>query len=57
MVYPPVSGDNTQALASELSSVHVDNHGITSFHTTYISVAIEHYTIVCPNVGKGGIKR
>ena len=55
MVYPPVSGDNPQALANGLFSVHVDNHGITSFYTNYISLAIEHYTIVCPNVGKGGI--
>ena len=57
MVYPPVGGDNTYALVSGLSSVHVDYHVIKSSYTTYISVAIEHYTIVCPNVGKGGIKR
>ena len=26
---PPVRGDNPRALASVLSYVHVDNHGIT----------------------------
>ena len=34
---PPVRGDNPRAVASELSYVQVDNHGINIL-TTYISV-------------------
>ena len=44
MVCPPVRGDNPQALASELSYVQVDKHGITIFtYTTYISVDLAHH--------------
>ena len=52
---PPVRGDNPRALASGLSNVQVDKHGITIF-TTYISVELAHCEIFCAKVGKGGIK-
>ena len=45
---PPVLGDNPRALASGLSYVQVDKHGITIFFTTYISVDLAHHA-------KGGI--
>ena len=48
---PPVRGDNPRALASGLSYVHVDKHGIT-IYTTYISVDLAHYELFC---GKCGI--
>ena len=51
---PPVCGDNPRALASELSYVQVDKHGIT-IHTTYISLDIAHHEIFRAKVGKGGI--
>ena len=41
----PVRGDNPRALASGLSYVHVNKHGITVFHTTYISVDLAHHEI------------
>ena len=50
----PVRGDNPRALASGLSYVHVDKHGIT-IYTTYLSVDLAHHEIVCAKVGKGGI--
>ena len=34
MVWPPVCGDNPQALASGLSPVEMENHGINQY-TTY----------------------
>ena len=51
---PPVRGDNPRALASGLSYVQVDKHGIT-FYTTYISVDLAHQVIFHAKVGKGGI--
>ena len=52
---PPVRGDNPRALASGLSYVHVDKHGITIlYHLHQIDLA--HHEIVCAKVGKGGIK-
>ena len=51
----PVRGDNPQALASGLSYVQVDKHGITIlFH--YISVDLAHHEIFHAKAGKGGIK-
>ena len=47
----PVRGDNPRALASGLSYVRVDKHGIT-IYTTYISVDIVHDEIFN---AKGGI--
>ena len=41
---PPVPGDNPRALASGLSYVQVDKHGII-FYTTYISVDLAHHDI------------
>ena len=55
MGFPPVLGDNPRALASGLSYVQVDKHGIT-IYTTYISVDIAHHEIFNAKVGKGGIK-
>ena len=51
---PPVRGDNPRALASGLSYVQVDKHGIT-FYTTYISVNLAHHEIYRAKVGKGVI--
>ena len=51
---PPLRGDNPRALASGLSYVHVDKHGIT-IYTTYISVDLSHHEILRAKVGKGGI--
>ena len=45
-----VRGDNSQALASGLSYVQVDKHGI-SFFTTYISVDLAHHEIFRAKVG------
>ena len=52
---PPVRGDNPRALASGLSYVQVDKHGIT-IYTTYISVDLAHHEIFRAKSGKGGIK-
>ena len=64
MVCAPVHGDNSQALASGLSPVQVDNHGI-AIYTTDIGVDLAHYkilhdifyiyTILYAKIGKGGI--
>ena len=50
---PPVRGDNPRALASGLSYVQVDKHGITIL---YISVDLAHHEIFHAKVGKGGLK-
>ena len=41
---PPVRGDNPRALASRLSYVQGDKHGITILYT-YISVDLAHHEI------------
>ena len=51
---PPVRGDNLRALASGLSYVQVDRHGII-IHTTYISIGLAHHEIFRAKVVKGGI--
>ena len=51
---PPVRGDNPRALASGLSFVQVDKHGIL-FYATYISVDIAHHEIFRAKFGKVGI--
>ena len=51
---PPVRGDNPRALASGLSYVQVDKHGLL-FYTTYISVDLAHHEVVCAKVGTGGM--
>ena len=43
---PPIRGDNPRALASGLSYVQVDKHGITNY-TAYISVDLTHHMIFC----------
>ena len=48
---PPVRGDNPRALASSLSYVQVDKHGITILY-----VDLAHHNIFHVKVGKGGIK-
>ena len=48
---PPVRGDNPRALASGISYVQVDKHGIT------ILYHIAHHEILRAKVGKGGIKK
>ena len=55
MVCQPVRGDNPQALASGLSYVQVDKHGITIYNT-YISVDLAHHEMFCVKVDKCGIK-
>ena len=52
----PLRGDNPRALASGLSYVQVDKHGIT-IYTTYISVDLAHQVIFQAKVGKGGISQ
>ena len=52
---PPEPGDNPRALASGLSYVQVDKHGITIFYTTSISVDLAHHEIFRAKVCKGGI--
>ena len=54
---PPVRGDNPRALASGLSYLQVDKHGITFFCTTYTSLGIAHHEIFHAKFGKGGIRR
>ena len=49
---PPVRGDNPRALASGLSCVKVDKHGIT-IYTTYINVDIAHHDIFRAKVWNG----
>ena len=53
---PPVRGDNPRALASGLSYVQVDKHGITILYT-YISVYLAHHEIYRAKVGMGGINK
>ena len=36
MGWPPVRGDNPQAIASELSYVQVDKHGITILYIYHL---------------------
>ena len=54
MCCPPVRGDNPRALASGLSYVQADKHGIT-IYSTYISVDLAHHEIFHAKVGNGGI--
>ena len=51
---PPVRGDNPRALASGLSYVQVDKHGITSLYHLHQCTPCTSRTI-CAKVGKGGI--
>ena len=55
MVCPPVRGDNPRALASGLSYVQADKHGIAINYTTYISVDFAHHEIIRAKVGKSGM--
>ena len=54
MSCPPVRGDNQRALASGLSYVQVDKHGITILYHLQ-SVDLAHREIFRAKVGKGGI--
>ena len=45
MVCLPVRGDNSRALATELSPVQAGNHGITILYHLYISVDLTPYEI------------
>ena len=49
----PVRGDNPRALASGLSYVQVDKHGITILYHLY---QCRHHEIFRAEVGKGGIR-
>ena len=49
----PVRGDNPRALASGLSYVQVDKHGITSLY--HLHQYFAHHEIFCAKFGKGGI--
>ena len=51
---PPVRGDNPRALASGLSYVQLDKHGITILYQQ-ISVDLAHHEIFHGKDGKGGI--
>ena len=50
----PVRGDNPRALASGLSYVQVDKHGITILYHLH-QCGPSHHKILCAKVGKGGI--
>ena len=52
---PPVRGDNPRALASGLSYVQVDKHGITILYHLHLC-RLAHHEIFRAKVGKGGIK-
>ena len=47
MVYPPVQGDNSGALASGLSPLQVDKLCYKYFYTTLISVDLSQYELFC----------
>ena len=51
MVCLPVDGDNPRALASGLSYVQVDKHGINILYHLHLA----HHEIFRAKVGKGGI--
>ena len=51
---PPVPGDNPRALASGLSYVQVDKHGITILY--HLHECRAHHEIFRAKVGKSGIK-
>ena len=52
---PPVRGDNPRALASGLSYVQVDKHGITIFYHQHLCRPCTSRDIFRAKVGKGGI--
>ena len=52
---PPVRGDNPRALASGLSYVQEDKHGITILYHLH-QCRLAHHEIFHAKVGKGGIK-
>ena len=52
---PLVHGDNSQALASGLSNVQMDKHGITILYHLHQCRQLAHHEIVCAKVGIGGI--
>ena len=47
MGYPPVHGDNPQALASALSYVQVDKHGITILYRLHLCRPCTSQDILC----------
>ena len=51
---PHVHGDNPRALASGLSYVQVDKHGITILYHLH-QCRLPHHKILRAKVGKGGI--
>ena len=51
---PPVRGDNPRALASGLSYVQVDKHGITILYYLH-QCRLANHEIFRAKVGKGGI--
>ena len=53
---PPVRGDNPRALASGLSYVQVDKHGITIKYRLHTSVDLAHHEIFRAKVGECSIK-
>ena len=52
---PPVRGDNPRALASGLSYVRVDKHGITILYHLHQCIPCTSRDISCLSL-KGGIK-
>ena len=52
---PPVRGDNPRALASGLSYVQVDKHGITILYHLHQCIPCKSRDICRTKVGKGGI--
>ena len=53
---PPVRGDNPRALASGLSYVQVDKHGITILYRLHQCIDLAHQVTFHAKVGKGGVK-
>ena len=52
---PPVRGDNPRALASGLSFIEVDKHGITILYDLHQCI-LAHHEIFRAKVGKDGIR-
>ena len=52
---PPVRRDNPRALASGLTYVQVDKHGIPILYHRHQLVDLAHHEIFRVKVGKGGI--
>ena len=55
MACPPVRGDNPQALASGLSYIQVEKHGITILYHLHQCIYFARYKIFDAKVANDGI--